>query len=325
MLLSSIAVVAGLVLLTWGADRFVLGAAAGARNLGISPLIVGLTVVGFGTSAPEMLVSGMAAYQGNPGISIGNALGSNIANIALVLGVTALVLPLTVCSNILRRELPIMLLVMVLALFLMLDGDLSQGDGLLLLLGMCLMIFWIVRLGLRERERGTEDRMSSEFDAEIPDKMPTSRAIVWLVIGMVVLIGSSHLLVWGAVNIAREFGVSDLVIGLTIIAIGTSLPELAAAVMSALKNEPELALGNVIGSNMFNLLGVMALPGLIHPSLVPDGVLTRDYPVMIGLTIVLFLMAYGFRGRVGRINRVEGGLLVAAYLGYLFWLYQASV
>ncbi len=240
-----------------------------------------------------------------------------------LLGVTALVVPLTVHSDIIKRELPILLLVMVLALLLMVDGNLGQGDGLFLLLGMFLMIFWIVRLGLRERN--TEDIMSSEFDAEIPEGMPTLRAIIWLLVGMVVLFASSHVLVWGAVNIARAFGVSDLIIGLTIIAIGTSLPELAASVMSALKNEHELALGNIIGSNMFNILGVMALPGLIYPSAVPDGVLTRDYPMMIGLTIALFLMAYGFRGRDGKINRIEGGLLLTAYCGYMYMLYQAAV
>jgi len=323
MLLSSVAVVAGFILLVWGADRFVLGASATARNFGISPLIVGLTIVGFGTSAPEMLVSGMAAYQGSPGISIGNALGSNITNIALVLGVTALIVPLTVHSGIIKRELPILLLVMVLALLLMVDGNLGQGDGLFLLLGMFLMIFWVVRLGLKERDSG--DLMSSEFDAEIPAGMPTSKAIIWLVVGMVVLFASSHILVWGAVNIAKAFGVSDLVIGLTIIAIGTSLPELAATIMSALKKEHELAIGNIIGSNMFNILGVMALPGLIYPSVVPEGVLSRDYPMMIGLTIAFFLMAYGFRGKDGKINRVEGGLLLSAYGGYMYWLYLSAV
>jgi len=323
MLLSSVAVVAGFILLVWGADRFVLGASATARNFGVSPLIVGLTIVGFGTSAPEMLVSGVAAYQGNPGISIGNALGSNITNIALVLGITALVVPLTVHSAIIKRELPILLLVMVLAVLLMVDGDLGRVDGFLLLLGMCLMIFWVVRLGLRERN--TTDLMSSEFDAEMPAEMTTLRATVWLVIGMVVLFASSQILVWGAVNIARAFGVSDLIIGLTIIAIGTSLPELAASVMSALKNEHEMALGNIIGSNMFNILGVMALPGLIYPAAIPEGVLARDYPVMIGLTIALLLMAYGFRGRDGKINRFEGGLLLVAYIGYMYLLYRASV
>ncbi|MCF6324924.1 MAG: calcium/sodium antiporter [Gammaproteobacteria bacterium] len=323
MLLSSVAVVAGFIFLVWGADRFVLGASATARNFGISPLIVGLTIVGFGTSAPEMLVSGMAAYQGNPGISIGNALGSNITNIALVLGITALIVPLTVHSGIIKRELPILLLVMVLALLLMMDGYLGQGDGLFLLLGMFLMIFWVVRLGLKERDSG--DPMSNEFDAEIPEGMPTSKATLWLVVGMVVLFVSSQILVWGAVNIAKAFGVSDLIIGLTIIAIGTSLPELAATVTSALKKEHELAIGNIIGSNMFNILGVMALPGLIYPSMVPDGVLTRDYPVMIGLTIALFLMAYGFRGKDGKINRVEGGLLLSAFCGYMYWLYLVAV
>lgn len=323
MLLSFVAVIAGFALLVWGAERFVLGASATARNMGVSPLIIGLTIVGFGTSAPEMLVSGMAAYQESPGISIGNALGSNITNIALVLGVVALVVPLTVHSDIIRRELPILLLVMVLALVLVLDDELSRGDGLFLLSGMFLMIFWVVRMGMRDRNNG--DPISSEFDAEMPDAMSTAKAAMWLGVGMLVLFVSSHILVWGAVNIARALGVSDLVIGLTIIAIGTSLPELAASLMSALKNEPEIALGNVIGSNMFNLLGVLAMPGLIYPSMVPSEVLMRDFPVMIGLTIALFLMAYGFGGREGKINRVEGGLLLAAYIGYMYWLYLESV
>lgn len=324
MLLSSAAVVGGFVLLVWGADRFVLGASATARNLGVSPLIVGLTIVGFGTSAPEMLVSGMAAYQESPGISIGNALGSNITNIGLVLGLVALVMPLAVHSGIIRRELPILLLVMVLALLLVFDGEMSRGDGLFLLLGMFLMIFWVVRLGLQERRDG-KDPISEEFVEEMPEAMSNTKALVWLALGLVVLFASSHILVWGAVNIARTLGVSDLVIGLTIIAIGTSLPELAASLMSALKNEPEIALGNVIGSNMFNLLGVLAMPGLIYPSAVPGGVLMRDFPVMIGLTVALFLMAYGFGGREGRINRVEGGLLLSAYIGYMYWLYLDAV
>ena len=321
MLMSMLAIGAGFTLLVWGAERFVLGAAATARSFGVSPLIVGLTIVGFGTSAPEMLVSGVASWDGNPGLAIGNALGSNITNIALVLGLAALVKPLTVHSQALRRELPVLLLIMVLGLILLIDGDLGRGDGLLLLLGMVMMIYWLIMLGLRSRS----DPMVSEFDAEMPKQMPVGTALMWLVLGMVVLFVGSRILVHGAVDIATQLGVSDLVIGLTIIAIGTSLPELAATIMSALRNEHDIAIGNVIGSNMFNLLGVMGLPGLLAPGPLAAEVLTRDYPLMIGLTLALFVMAYGFRGGHGRINRLEAALLLAVYSGYMYAIYRMSI
>ncbi len=321
MLYSLLAVVGGFVLLVWGAERFVLGASALARNLGVSPLIIGLTIVALGTSAPEMVVSGVASWEGNPGLAFGNAIGSNITNIALVLGVTALIVPLQVHSDTLRRELPILLLIMFFGLALILDGDMNRGDGLLLLLGLAVMIYWLVGLGLRSR--GT-DPIVREFEHEIPQRLSTGRALLWLLLGGAILFVSSRLLVWGAVNIAQALGVSDLVIGLTIIAIGTSLPELAASIMSALKEEPDLAVGNVIGSNMFNLLGVLAMPGLLAPGMVSDGVLQRDYPWMVVLTLALFAMAYGFR-RPGRIARWEGGILVAAYAAYLVILYRAAL
>ena len=320
MLSAIIAVVVGFLLLVWSAERFVLGASASARNLGISPLIIGLTIVGFGTSAPELMVSAIASWNGNPALAVGNAIGSNIANIALVLSISALVTPLVVKSDVLRRELPLMLLIMLFALTLMLDDELSRGDGLMLILGMGVMIYWVTMLGLRTRN---SDPILGEFDVEIPGKMPMSRAVMWLVIGMIMLFISSEILVWGAVGIAQFFGVSDLVIGLTIIAIGTSLPELAAAVMSAHKNEHDLAIGNVIGSNMFNLLGVLAMPGLISPGAIPAETLTRDYPVMIGVSVALFVMAYGFRGH-GRINRLEAVVMLMVYILYLFYLYHTN-
>ena len=307
-------------MLVWSADRFVLGASATARNLGISTLVIGLTIVGFGTSAPELMVSAIASWNGNPALAIGNAIGSNIANIAMVLGISALCAPLVVRSEILRRELPIMIFVMLFTLALILDADLSRGDGLMLIFGMCMMIYWVTMLGLRTRDT---DPIRGEFDVEIPVKMPMPRAVAWLVIGMLMLFVSSKILVWGAVAIAQSFGVSDLVIGLTIIAIGTSLPELAASVMSAIKNEYDLAIGNVIGSNMFNLLGVLAMPGLISPGKVPAETLTRDYPVMIGVSIAFFIMAYGFRGH-GRINRPEALIMLMAYVLYLFYLYHTA-
>jgi len=319
---STAAIVAGFALLAWGADRFVVGAAATARNLGVSPLVVGLTIVGFGTSAPEMLVSAVASWQGQPGLAIGNAIGSNITNVALVLGVTAIVRPLVVRSDILRRELPILLLVMVLGFALILDGELNRGDGLMLVMGLAVMIYWVVGLGLRSRRT---DPISREFDHEMPRHMSTKRALAWLAAGLVVLSVSSRILVWGAVNIATTLGVSDLVIGLSIVAVGTSLPELAAAVTSALKNEHDIAIGNVIGSNMFNLLGVMAMPGLFAPGTVSAEVLDRDYPLMIALTVGLFLMAYGVGGRPGRINRLEGAALCTVFVAYLYTLYRMAL
>ncbi len=316
--LSIIAVILGFGLLVWGADRFVHGASATARNLGISPLIIGLTIVGFGTSAPEILVSIVASLEGNPGLAVGNALGSNITNIGMVLGITALITPLVVKSEILRREYPAMFAVMLLALALIIDGTLSRMDGIILLLGLCLMIYWMVTMGL---QKNRADPMEDEYAQEIP-LISTKIALLWLLAGFMVLLFSSRILVWGSINIAHELGVSDLVIGLTIVAIGTSLPELAASVMSALKKEPDIAIGNVIGSNMFNLLAVLGIPAVIAPITLDAGILTRDFPFMIGLSIALFIMAYGFRGN-GRINRIEGGLLLLAYIAYMAVLYYS--
>jgi cation:H+ antiporter len=310
-------IVGGFVLLMWGADRFVVGAAATARNLAVSPLIIGLTIVGFGTSAPEMLVSVVAAWQGNTGLAIGNAIGSNITNIALILGATALVKPLEIGSQTIRRELPILLLLMFASLFLLMDGRLDFHDGLILLAGLFVMMVWMTRLGLEYRRT---DPMELEFSDQIPTDMRMSQSIRWLLLGFIVLLVSSMLLVWGAVEVAIALGVSDLIIGLTIVALGTSLPEMAASVMSALKGEPDIAIGNVIGSNMFNLLAVLGLPGLIHPATVAPEVLLRDYPAMIALTVLLFLFAYGFRGR-GRINRIEGGSLLLCYVSYQLLIY----
>jgi len=319
VLASLTAIVLGFAVLIWSADRFIYGAAALSRNLGVSPLLIGLTIVGFGTSAPELLVSAFAAAQGNPGLAIGNAVGSNIANIALILGITALVAPLAVGSRILRREMPLLLVVMVFAGLLLLDGHLGRLDGSLLLLGLAAVFAWVIYDGLRGR-KDPSDPMEAEFDAEIPKAVPTRRALIWLVLGLVALLISARILVWGAVNVAEALGVSDLIIGLTIIAVGTSLPELAASVVSARHGEPDIAIGNVIGSNMFNLLGVMAFPGLIHPAAVPGEVLTRDYPVMFGLTLLFLVMAFGLRGRMGRVGRPGGLLLVACFVGYLVWL-----
>lgn len=310
------AVLVGFILLVWTADRFILGSSAIADNMGVSPIIIGLTIVAFGTSAPEIFVAAVASWEGSPGMAVGNALGSNIANIGLILGITALVMPLAVRSETLKREFPILFVVMLLSLMLMLDGSLGIIDGLVMLAALFLMLYWVVSIGLRSRRT---DPIGSEYEAELPQHMKMSKAVAWFLFGLVGLLLSSRLLVWGAVDIAQSLGVSDLLIGLTVIAIGTSLPELAASVVSALKNQHDIAIGNILGSNMYNLLAVLSMPALLEPAKLPDQVLSRDFPVMIGLTVALFAMAYGFR-RPGRLNRLEGSGLLLAFL-----VYQATI
>jgi len=317
---SVFAIIVGFALLVWGSDRFVFGASAIARNLGVSPLVIGLTIVGGGTSAPEALVSATAAFNGNPGIAIGNALGSNIANIGLVLGVTALVRAVTVRSQILRLEFPIMFGVIALAWLLLGNGTLERRDGLILSLAFIGLLFFMMVIAMRARR---SDPLQREFDQEIPADVGMGMAFLWFAIGLCALLAGSQSIVWGAVGIARSFGVSDLLIGLTVLAVGTSLPELATAISSVLKNEPDIAVGNVIGSNMFNLLPVLALPGLIAPSEVPAEALQRDFPVMLTLSVALLIMAWGFRGP-GRIARWEGGVLVFAFICYQGLLYVSA-
>ncbi len=316
------AIIGGFFVLLWGADRFVMGGAASARCLGVSPMIIGLTIIGFGTSAPEILVSIIAALDGSPNLAIGNALGSNITNIALVLGVTAIVTPLLVKSQILKREYPVMFMVMLLTLTLMWDLQLSFSDGVILIIGLIIILSWMVKIGINENKQANQqshDPLEDEFESEIPH-MSLGRSLFWLAAGFALLLLSSKVLVWGAVEVAQLFGVSDLVIGLTIVALGTSLPELAATVVSALKGEHDLAIGNVIGSNIFNLLAVVGIPALITPIQLDDVVLQRDFLTMITISVTLFIMAYGFKND-GRINRFEGFLLLSAYIGYLSWLY----
>jgi cation:H+ antiporter len=268
--------------------------------------------VGFGTSAPELLISTIAAMNDSPGLAIGNAIGSNIANIALILGVTALIIPLAIQSRVLRHEFPILMGVMIYAWLLLRDGTLSRIDGVALLIGLVVVMAWLIYDALRAKP---DDPITLELAEEIPVGIPTARAFLWFLIGLLILLASSKMLVWGATNIAQMMGVSDLVIGLTIVAVGTSLPELAASVVSALKKEGDLAVGNVIGSNIFNTLGVLALPGLINPTRLDPDILSRDLPAMLGVTGLLFVMAYGFL-RSGRLNRPEGGILLISFVGY---------
>ena len=320
MLLPALEILVGLGLLTYGADRFVEGASATAANLGVSPLLIGLTIVGFGTSAPEMLVAVVASMNEKPELAIGNALGSNITNIALVLGATALIAPLAVDSKILRTEFPVMLFAMILAVGLMVDFELGRRDGIILAVGAVALIGFLIWLGLKA---SSGDRLAKEFEDETVS-LPMSRALRGLVLGLALLLLGSNILVDGATTIATALGVSELIIGLTIVAIGTSLPELAASAASALKGEPEIAIGNIIGSNMFNMLAVLPLPGLIFPGPIQEVVVTRDGAVMLGLAVAMLLMSFGFRGP-GHINRIEGALLLSAFCGYQWILYLSVV
>ena len=326
MLLFVAAVVAGLALLIWSADRFVDGAAAAARLLGVSTLIIGIIVVGFGTSAPEIGVSVIAVLQETPDIAIGNALGSNIANIALILGVTAILVPIPVESRLLKTEFPLLLLATAVMCICLYDLRLGPIDGIGLLALLAVTLYVLVqqhRRYAREYAKYDQDTLALAEPDEYDRDMGMPAAIGWLLVGLVVLVGSSKLLVWGASNIAYAFGVSELVIGLTIVALGTSLPELAASIASLKKSVPDVAIGNVIGSNLFNSLAVIGLPAAMTRFTVDPAALSRDLPVVIGLTLLLVLMAR-FPGALPRfLGRGKGILLFAAFVIYQLSLYYS--
>lgn len=318
MLLFITAIIIGLMVLVWSADRFVSGAVATALNLGMTPIMVGLTVVAFGTSAPELIVSATAAFEDAGSLAVGNAIGSNIANIALVLGLTALVSAIPIKDSILQLEFPILIVATGLATWFVWDArlDVSDGIGLLLLL-------LIALIALAKLQSKTVDDFE---ELEEGEQLSPRQAYGWLAISILLLLASSQALVWGASGIARELGISELVIGLTIVAIGTSLPELAASIASALKGHHDLALGNIVGSNLFNLLAVLALPALINPLTLDPASLRQDYGLMLVLTAGLAIWAYGVRW-VGKhhLGKIFGTLLFVSYLGYLTLLYQQSL
>jgi len=323
MLIPLVQLLGGFILLVWGADRLVAGAAATARNFGVSPLIIGLTIVAFGTSAPELVVSAVAAYLGKPGLAVGNAIGSNIANIGLILGVTAVLYPLRVESQTLKREYPQLMLIMITCFIMAANLEFSKLEGNILLLGLGALVLWMIRLGMQKKPN---DPLAQEYADEIPTDMPTKTALIWVGIGLLILPLSSHFLVLGAVSIARMLEVSETVIGLTIVALGTSLPELAASLTSALRKEDDLAIGNVIGSNMFNILGVLGIAASIEPVSFDRTILLQDMPVMFLFTVLLFFMAYGIRGP-GRISRSSGALLLVLFIAYqvLVWMTAQNV
>ena len=314
MLLAFGALAAGIIILIFSADKFVEGAAVVAKRLGLPSILIGMLVIGFGSSAPEMVISALSSYQGNPDLALGNAFGSNITNIALILGVTALISPISVQSSVLQRELPLLAFATATAAGLLyLDGNLSRVDGLLLIGLFSIIMGWSIRAGMQSNQ----DNLAEVVEQEFSEPMSMSKALVFLITGLIFLVLSSRLLVWGGVEIAQALGVSDLIIGLTIVAIGTSLPELASCIAAVKKNEHALALGNVIGSNMFNSTIVLGIAGTIAPSTFDPEVLKYDIPVMAALTASLFIMGYKFRGMgSGMINRLEAGLLLLAYIGY---------
>lgn len=321
MLVASLTIFFSIALLVWSADKFVDGAASLARNFGMSPLLIGLTVVSLGTSAPEILVSVTAALAGASGIAIGNAVGSNIANIGLVLGITALISPLPIKSVLARKELPILAIVTLGAGLLLLDLNLDRMDAVLLFSGLGITLYMLATY----HPDSSDSKSLEEEEEELPH-LKTGSAIFWFIAGLLLLIISSKALVWAATGIAQLLGVSDLIIGLTIIAIGTSLPELAASVASVLRGHHDIALGNVIGSNIFNLLAVMAIPAAIAPYTVSAEVLWRDYGLMAALTALLIVFCYFgiLRGRSIHINRTLGGIFIIIYGAYLTLLFVQS-
>jgi len=313
--------IVGLLLLIWGADRLVYGAAATARNLGVAPLLIGLTIVAFATSAPEVLVSIVAAFRGETDLAVGNAIGSNIANIGLVLGTVALIRPIEMTSATLRREMPALLAVTLLTVSLFLDTHLSRVDGLVLLTGLFIVMIWLTRLGFRS---SASDPMSVEYEAEIPLHVNMRMAIFWLVIGLAALLVGAELLVDAAINIAHALGVTELVIGIVLVALATSLPELAVSMVSALKGEYGLALGTIVGSNIFNMLAVIGVAAVIEPAELPTSVLSLHIFVLVAFTLALFAMTYDYDGK-GHISRLEGGALLVAYLAFIAFVVVQNV
>ncbi len=318
MLLQVTIFIVGLAVLSWAADRFVYGASALAKNYGISPMMIGLTIVAMGSSAPEIVVSAVASMNGNMNTAVGNAMGSNITNVGLVLGLTALIKPLIVSSTTLKREMPALIAVSAIAFFFLFDGELEQFEGIVLV---CLFGVAVAGMAWLSINVEKNDPLVAETSDEIPSNVSTKAAVFWVGVGLILLPLSANYMVDAAVSIARYFGLSDLVIGLTIIALGTSLPELAASIAGVMKGEDDLALGNIIGSNIFNLLAVLGMPGLLAPGLVDSNAYERDVYVMLALTVLMFVFSFNVRG-TSRINRFEGAFLVGGFLLYQYWLFK---
>ena len=305
----------GLALLTVGAERFIVGASAFGKKCNIPPIIIGMLLVGFGTSLPECLVAWLAAIKQHPAIGIGSAIGSNITNIGLVLGISALIIPLRMHSRLLKREFPWLVFVGFLVFFMLRDAYFTRADGIALLCLLVVNLFWICYW---VPKHDSADILTREFRATTTVHISLFLIAIYIVLGLAAMLYGADLTVVNASRLASYFGVSELVIGLTIIAVGTSLPELAATIISAIKREHDIAVGNVIGSNIFNLLGVMAGPAIIAPGRVSKLLVTRDIPFMLALTLVLWLFAF-LPPRRGQVGRLPGLVFLLSYIGYLYF------
>lgn len=305
------------ILLAWGANRFIDGASALSFNLGMSPLLIGVLVMGFGTSFPELLVSLIASVMGNSGLSLGNAYGSNIINIGLVLGLAAIVSPVIVQNHVVRRELPLLILATALTAYFVMDFELSRGDGAILLAAFIVLLVILIQASRSESTKLHDSNLQDKIEQRA---IPLGKSISYLLVGLAAIAVCSAALVWSARGIVSNLGVSELVVGVILLAIGTSLPELVVIVIAAKRGEHELALGNVIGSNLFNTLAVVGTAGLIAPSVLDNELVNRDLPVMFALTGLIVVMAYGWGRRTGVINKVEGGVLLACVAGYVAYL-----
>lgn len=323
LILPSIVLLIGLVLLVWSSDIFIDGAASTATHMNISPLIIGVVVLGFGTSAPEILVAILASVDNSPSLAIGNVVGSNIANIGLVLGVTAMVSPIVIKSSLLKREFPMLLAISLIGILLMLDKDLDITDGFILLTLLLIVMTWMIRAN---KNVSPSDPLAQETIEELEDmpKLSSGKSWFYLLAGLVVLMISAKMMVWGAVEVATFFKVPEMIIGLTIVAIGTSLPELAAAITAARKGEADLMIGNILGSNLFNLLAVMSMPALLAPSIIENTTLLLDYPIMLALTLAMLLVALPRKGKAV-ITKVEGFILLTSFIAYMVFLYVRTI
>lgn len=314
------------ITLVWSADKFVYGASSLARNLGVSPMIIGLTIVAMGSSAPEMMVAAAASLQGNPDTAIGNAIGSNITNIALVLGITVLVKPMVVSSSTIKQELPLILLLSILVYWIFSDNFFSLPEGIALMIGFFSFISILLIKAIKQRNNhAIDDPMIIEAEQELPEATSTGKSIFWLLTGITLLVLSAHFLVDSAIFIAKAYGISDLVIGLTIIAIGTSLPELAASIASLLKKEDDLAMGNIVGSNIFNILAVLPFAGIIAPGAINPDASFRDAPVMMAITGLLFILCFSRKSGYFRLTRLKGALLLLCFIAYQALLFSQTV
>ncbi|MES1925575.1 calcium/sodium antiporter [Salinisphaera sp. T31B1] len=315
MLIPLVAIALGLGVLIWSSERFVDGAVGTAHHLKLPPFVIGTVIVGVGTSAPEFLVSGLAAWQGQPGLAIGNAYGSNIANIGLILGTALLLSSMRVGAGIVRREMMLLVAATVASRVLIGDGLIGRFDALLLVVPLIVYLAVIVRQA--HRTPSTDAAASpADTDASHAGARGLGRSLFWLTLGLVLLLASSRLLVWGASTIATALGVSDLIIGLTIVSIGTSLPELAASISAIRRKAYDLVLGNVVGSNLFNTLGVVGFAGLITPIGIEPSVASRDWPVMLAMTLLLVVFAMRFGRGPARLTRLEGAILLSVFVAY---------